>query len=67
MAEQEGGESRGWRKGAIPHKQALSPPEVWECVSLRWRRRCAGVWSGEWQSPNGPVRSKSLKKTGRLM
>lgn len=36
-------------KGAIPHQQALSPPEVCECASasLGWRRRCAGVRSGE--------------------
>lgn len=34
MTKQEGGELGSWRKGAIPHQQALSPPEVYECVCL---------------------------------
>lgn len=37
------GNKGGQRRGAIQHQQALSPTEV--CVSMRWRRRCAGVWS----------------------
>lgn len=63
MAEQEGGEWGSWRKGAIPHQQALSPPEVYECVCvlLSRRRRCAGVWSGEWQSQRSSC-SKCFKK-----
>lgn len=47
-AEQEGGERGSWRKGAIPHQQALSPPEVYECVCVIESEEevCRGVVRG---------------------
>lgn len=57
MTKQEGGESGSWRKGAIPHQQALSPPEVYECVCVFLGDEGGGVQGcGKGNSkPNGPV------------